>query len=69
MMQVCDIDFNSSRNTTIQCLLGLMLTQNKKICYYYYNTVHISFYLEVISDFESIIFTLLYTGAFSLWSK
>ena len=29
-MQVCDIDFNSSRNTTIQCLLGLMLTQNKK---------------------------------------
>ena len=39
------------------------------ICYYYYNTVHISFYLEVISDFKSIIFTLLYTGAFSLWSK
>ena len=29
-MQVCDIDFNSSGNTTIQCLLGLMLTQNKK---------------------------------------
>ena len=38
------------------------------ICYYYYNTVHISFYLEVISD-KSIIFTLFYTGTFSLWSK
>ena len=38
------------------------------ICYYYYNTVHISFYLEVILT-SKVQYLHYVTGAFSLWSK